>query len=128
MTKSTFKIALLAAAGSLFASAAWAGPVSLTDAQMDTIAAGGVETTTGFVCPVIVQDGITNAQPSENNTVVVIGAAIGEGHYTVIPLDDGAHRELTIPVDATNGDGAGTPGGSHSEPGDTNYTAIWAYN
>ena len=32
----------------------------------------------------------------------------------------------TVPAHATNGDGAGTPGGAHSSPGDSDYTAVWS--
>lgn len=96
----------------LFAATAYAVPVSLSEAQMDSVAAGGVETVDGFICPVITTDAVLNS---------VNGAGpIGEGHYTIVGPD------VTIPLHATNGDGAGTPGGSHSQPGDTDYTAIWA--
>ena len=111
MTKATTKMALALFATGLFASGAYAGPVSLTAAQMDSVAAGGVVTTTGFVCPVISTDAVLN---SPN------GAAIGGGDYSIIGPN------VTVPVHATNGNGAGTPGGSHSSPGDTDYTAIWA--
>jgi hypothetical protein len=111
MTKATVKITLAVITGCLLASGAYAAPVSLSDAQMDSVAAGGVESVDGFVCPVITTAAVLN---SPN------GAAIGEGHYSIIGPD------VAIPVHATNGDGAGTPGGPHSQPGDTNYTAIWA--
>lgn len=102
---------VLAVSALLWAAAAQAEPLTLTAAQMDAVAAGAVDTVDGFVCPVITTDGVLN---SPN------GAAIGEGHYTIIGPD------VTIPIGATNGDGAGTPGGPHSQPGDTDYTAIWA--
>ena len=112
MTKATTKMALALFATGLFASGAYAGPVSLTAAQMDSVVAGGVETTTGFVCTVISTDAVLN---SPN------GAEIGGGDYSVI-----IEHDITIPVHATNGNGAGTPGGAHASPGDTDYTAIWA--
>ena len=111
MTKATVKITLAVITGCLLASGAYAAPVSLSDAQMDSVAAGGVESVDGFVCPVITTAAVLNSPNGE---------AIGEGHYSIIGPD------VAIPVHATNGDGAGTPGGSHSQPGDTNYTAIWA--
>lgn len=111
MSKITTKIALSLLAGGLFASTASAAPLSLSDAQMDSVAAGGVEKVDGFVCPVITTDAVLNS---------VHGAEIGEGHYSVIGPD------VSVPLHATNGDGAGTPGGPHSQPGDTDYTAIWA--
>jgi len=111
MTKATMKIALALFTGGLFASGAYAGPVSLTDAQLDTVAAGGMQSVDGFVCPVITTDAVLHSPNS---------AAIGEGHYTILGPD------VSVPVHATNGNGSGIPGGSHSEPGDTDYTAIWA--
>jgi len=111
MTKRTLKVALAAAAGCLLASGAYAAPVSLSAAQMDAVAAGGVETVSGFVCPVISTDAVLN---SPN------GAAIAGGDYTI------GGPDVTVPVFATNADGAGSPGGAHAAPGDTNYTAIWS--
>jgi hypothetical protein len=111
MTKSILKTALAAAATCLLATGATAAPVTLTDAQMDSVAAGGYETVDGFVCPVITTDAVLNS---------VKGMAIGEGHYTIIGPD------VMVPIHATNGDGTGTPGGPHSQPGDTDYTAIWS--
>ena len=70
------------------------------------------EKTDGFVCPVIT----LNKTPNENTPLV----PIGEGHYTIVG------PTVNVPVHATNGDGAGTPPGPHSAPGDTDYTAIWA--
>jgi len=102
---------LVLVAGSLFAAAAYAsGPVSLTEAQMDRVTAGGVERVDGFVCPVITTDAVLNSPK---------GMAIGEGHYTIIGPN------VAVPIHATNGDGQGTPPGPHSAPGDTDYTAIW---
>jgi len=114
MTKATTKMALALFATGLFASGAYAGPVSLTAAQMDSVAAGGVETTTGFVCPVISTDAVLH---SPN------GGEIYDGDYSII-ID----HDITIPVHATNGNGSGAPDGAHSSPGDTDYTAIWATN
>ncbi|MBD3207268.1 hypothetical protein GF319_13135 [Candidatus Bathyarchaeota archaeon] len=71
-----------------------------------------VEKTDSFVCPVI----DFKKTPNENTPFV----EIGEGHYSVIGPD------VRVPVHATNGDGTGVPPGPHSEPGDTDYTAIWA--
>jgi len=60
---------------------------------------------------VITTDGVLNSPK---------GAAIAGGHYTIVGPD------VAVPLHATNGDGAGSPGGSHSQPGDTDYTAIWS--
>jgi hypothetical protein len=75
--------------------------------------AAPVEKTDGFVCPVFNEN---SAVGMKNPNAV----AIGEGHYT-IPGPD-----VSVPLLATNGDGSGTPPGPHSEPGDTDYTAVWA--
>lgn len=95
----------------LFAVGAQADPVALNEAQMDSVAAGGVLRVDGFVCPVITTENVLHAKN---------GGAIGEGHYTV------GGPDVRVPVHATNADGAGSPPGPHSQPGDTDYTAIWA--
>ena len=111
MVKSTIQLVSAAAASLLLVGGASAAPVALSEVQLDKVAAGGVERVDGFVCPVITTDGVLN---SPN------GAASAGGHYTIVGPD------VAIPVHATNGDGSGSPGGSHSAPGDTDYTAIWA--
>jgi len=105
------KLALPAIAALFAAVGANADPVALTDSQMDSVAAGGVETIDGFVCPVISTENVLNSPNA---------GAIGEGHYTI------AGPDVSVPLHATNGDGTGTPPGPHSQPGDTDYTAIWA--
>ena len=104
------KIALSTVASCLFASSVYATPVSLSDTQMDSVAAGGVERVDGFVCPVISTDGVLNSP----NGITINGA------YSVLG------PEVSVPVHATNDNGAGSPGGSFASPGDTSYTAIWA--
>ncbi len=72
------------------------------------------ETTGGFVCPVLggqAGDDHGNSSPGF--------ATIGDGDASVIGPD------VTVPVHATNDNGAGKPGGDHASPGDANYTAIW---
>ncbi|MHC4093601.1 MAG: hypothetical protein ACYSVY_25575 [Planctomycetota bacterium] len=101
----------LAAIALMWAASAHAGPVTLSAAQMDSVAAAGVETVDGFVCPVITTDAVLN---SPN------GGAIYGGDYTIIGPD------VAVPVFATNDNGAGAPTGAHAQPGDTSYTAIWA--
>ena len=104
------KLALAVFSSCLFASSVYAAPVSLSDAQMDTIAAGGVETVDGFVCPVISTDKVLNSAK---------GIQIN-GAYSVLGPN------VSIPLHATNDNGAGSPGGSFASPGDSSYTAIWA--
>jgi len=110
MTKRTMKIALGVITGCLLASSAYAAPVSLSAAQMDMVAAGGVPEATGFVCPVISTDAVLNAKN---------GTAINGGAYSIIG------PEVAVPINATNANGAGSPGGTFASPGDTGYTAIW---
>ncbi|PIS04919.1 MAG: hypothetical protein COT81_03820 [Candidatus Buchananbacteria bacterium CG10_big_fil_rev_8_21_14_0_10_42_9] len=73
------------------------------------------EKTDGFVCPVITAEAVGEHNPQ--------AGALGDGNYTIPPHGGAAH--VPIPLHATNGDGAGSPGDS-SAPGDTDYTAIWA--
>ena len=102
---------VLAGIALILAASAHAEPVSLSEAQMDSVAAAGVETVSGFVCPVITTANVLNSPNS---------AAIGEGHFTILGPD------VSVPLFATNDGGAGAPGGPHAQPGDTSYTAIWA--
>lgn len=105
------RLPVLAGIALMSAALAQAGPVSLSAAQMDSVAAAGVETVNGFVCPVITTENVLNSPK---------GGELGiEGFYTI------GGPDVTVPVRATNGDGAGHPGGPFSQPGDTNYTAIW---
>lgn len=105
MTKPILTMALAAAATFALASNAFAAPLDLSDTQMDSVAAGA------FVCPVIKTDGVLNAG----------GFALGDtGYYSIVTATD-----INVPVGATNGNGAGSPGGDFSAPGDTDYTAIW---
>ena len=70
----------------------------------------------GFVCPVLGGKGGENA--------------IAKGKGKFIEIFDGdvsiAGPNVHVPVHATNDNGAGSPGGAHTSPGDTEYTAIWA--
>jgi hypothetical protein len=81
--------------------------------SISTALAAPVEKTDGFVCPVLNEN---SAAGLKNPNAV----PIGEGHYTILGPD------VSVPYGATNGDGAGIPPGPHSEPGDTDYTAVWA--
>jgi len=96
---------------SLGAMGAHADPVALNESQMDSVAAVGIDTIDGFVCPVITTENVLHSPKA---------GAIGEGHYTI------GGPDVSIPLHATNGDGSGSPQGPHSEPGNTDYTAIWA--
>lgn len=111
MIKKLFYLILTTIITSIFASVTYAAPVMLSASQLDAVAAGGVEKTEGFVCPVIKTDGVLNSPK---------GIAIGGGHYSVLGPD------VSVPLHATNDSGAGQPGGPHAAPGDVSYTAIWA--
>jgi hypothetical protein len=77
-----------------------------------------------FVCPVL--------KVNENAVEHTDGRfdEIGEGEYTFGPGGAGDPETFNgnVPDHATNADGAGSPGGAHSAPGDTDYTAIWSGN
>ena len=114
------KLFLALAIGVVFASSALAaGPVALNDTQMDQVTAGGVEKVSAFVCPVILSEAVGDNNPQAGE----LGG--DSGTYTVVPATAN-NGDLSVPITATNADGAGLPGGPHAAPGDTNYTAIWA--
>ncbi|HET6570171.1 MAG TPA: hypothetical protein VFG58_01625 [Solirubrobacterales bacterium] len=77
-----------------------------------------------FVCPVLTVS--ENAAEHGNGKF----NEIGEGQYTFGPGAAGSAETFNgnVPDHATNGDGAGSPSGPHSAPGDTDYTAIWSGN
>jgi len=113
MTKATMKITLSAFTACLLASTAYAQPVSLSDAQMDSVAAGGMDRVDGFVCPAISGNGVT-----KNDKFF----SIGDGYYSFHGPD------VSVPMHATNRNGDGRPAaGQFSAPGDTDYTAIWGF-
>lgn len=106
------KFVLTLGAGCLFASGIAANPVALNDDQLDRVTAGGAPSPTGFVCPVISTANVLHSPRAA-------GPLGDTGHYTIIG------PEVAVPMHATNGNGTGVPGGPHSAPGDTDYTAIW---
>jgi hypothetical protein len=75
-----------------------------------------------FVCPVLK---ISNQAVENSDQFAPIG-----NDYTVFPGNAGSGDTFNgnVPLKATNGDGAGTPGVDHSSPGDTGYSAIWSGN
>lgn len=84
--------------------------------------AGGPANPDAFVCPVLTI--------SEQAAIHTDGHfnSIGNGEYTFGPGAAGSADTFNgnVPDHATNGDGTGSPGGAHSSPGDTDYTAIWS--
>jgi|GEM_PF-832165 len=127
MKISKMKIALGLVTGCLMVSATYASPVALNSAQMDSVAAGGEDTVSGFVCTVNVHyEGLENAAGVTNNDQVAFNEVNGTDangnevtYYTVAPQGAG---DLMVPAQATN---TGTPGTGFSTPGDTSYSPIW---
>lgn len=76
-----------------------------------------------FVCPVLT----VSEQAAEHSGKFT---SIGNGEYTFGPGNAGSADTFNgnVPNHATNADGAGSPGGDHSAPGDSDYTAIWSGN
>jgi len=76
-----------------------------------------------FVCPVLTvsEQAVTHSGRFDS---------LGNGEYTFGPGAAGNADTFNgnVPNLATNADGAGSPGGSHSAPGDSDYTAIWSGN
>jgi len=77
--------------------------------------AGGPDKTDGFVCPVLGGKAGEAHGKSDPGKIIQIGG----GDFSVVGPD------VRVPVHATNDNGAGSPGGPHASPGDTDYTAIW---
>jgi hypothetical protein len=103
----TGRTSLLFAALTLTASAALATPGQTGSSPSFSSA----QTSTGFVCPVISTDQVLNSPK---------GGTLAGGDYTI------GGPDVSVPTHATNGDGTGSPQGTHSSPGDTNYSAIWS--
>ncbi len=97
----------------MWGATAHAAPVALTEAQLDSVAAAGVETVDGFVCPVIKTENVLHSPRA--------GALGVEGYYTV------GGPNVSVPMHATNDNGAGRPGGPFAAPGNVGYTAIWGF-
>jgi hypothetical protein len=76
-----------------------------------------------FVCPVLTVSDQAVAHAGRFD-------ALGNGEYTFGPGAAGSAETFNgnVPNLATNADGAGSPGGSHSAPGNSDYTAIWSGN
>ncbi len=92
--------------GGLFASSAAAGPPERAGDP--------------FVCPVL--------KVPQQATGSGQFADLGNGESTILPGNAGSAETFNgkVPTHATNGDGAGSPGGAHSAPGDTDYGAVWS--
>lgn len=111
------KLALVLPGWLMAAGALAATPVHLTDAQMDQVTAGVAPSPTGFVCPVIETDNVLHSPKS--GTLGPIDGDDGQVYYTI------GGPDVPVPMHATNDDGAGSPGGPYTAPGNPVYTAIW---
>jgi hypothetical protein len=105
-------------------------PVGVAAATFGLVSAGSAlagppeRATNPFVCPVLtISDQAAIHADGHFNY-------LGDGQYTFGPgkAGDPATFNGNVPNHATNLDGAGSPPGTHSAPGDTNYTAIWSGN
>lgn len=73
-----------------------------------------------FVCPVLpVSD---QAKDHSNANFITIAG----GDTSILPGKAGeTPSPVDVPDQATNADGTGSPAGSHANPGDPGYSAIW---
>ena len=78
-------------------------------------AAPAPEKVDAFVCPVLGGQ----AGGEQGNSDVEKFVEIFGGDTTIIG------PEVSVPIHATNDNGAGSPGGDHASPGDPGYTPIW---
>ena len=94
------------------------GAAALLVAATTGVASANVETTDGFVCPVLGGQAGVNG----GSGITYIDQAEYPGadpFFTVL----GPY--VTVPTHATNSDGGQGPHGDYASPGDTDYTAIW---
>jgi hypothetical protein len=89
----------------------WAGAVAAAPPSSGQSTTTPNTTSSGFVCPVISTDKVLNSPK---------GSTLSEGDFTISGPD------VTVPTNATNGNGTGSPQGAHQSPGDPNYSAIWS--
>ena len=73
------------------------------------------EFTDGFICPVITTENVLNSPKG----IDIADAPDGTAHYSI------SGPFVSVPVHATNQDGAGDLMGLHAAPGDEGYSAIW---
>jgi hypothetical protein len=73
-----------------------------------------------FVCPVL---NVPEHVEDPGGPIVELG-----DDSTILPGNAGSADTFNgnVPNHATNGDGAGTPGVDHTEPGDSGYSAVWS--
>ena len=90
---------------------------------IDSVAAQPPEKVDVFVCPVL---NLPDAAIENSNSGFF---GIADGDYSILPGKAGLHGPgdlfMSVPIHATNDNGAGSPGGPHASPGDPEYTALW---
>jgi hypothetical protein len=76
-----------------------------------------------FVCPVVK---ISDQAASHSDQFITISG----GDHSILPGNAGSQETFNgnVPSNATNSDGAGSPGGAHASPGDAGYSAVWSGN
>ena len=118
MIKATITMISAVMVAGLLASGVHAAPITLNDAQLDGVAAGGVTKVDGFVCPVIKNDGVLHNPHAKAHEIA------HTGYYTVVGPN------VRVPMHATNRDGAGFPSadsGTFDKPGNIGYSAVWGF-
>ena len=88
------------------------GAAALLVGATTGVASANVETTDGFVCPVL------GGQAGVNGNADVFVSPAGTYNTVVGP-------NVSVPIHATNNDGASTPVSNYLSPGDPGYSAIW---
>lgn len=125
MIKTTITMISAVMISGLLVSSVYAAPITLNDAQMDGVAAGGVTKVDGFVCPVIPGKGLAkNVEKYGDDSKFF---PIGNGGQGDVIFYSFHGPNVSVPEHATNGNGAGRPGGNFSKQGDKDYTAIWGF-
>ena len=95
--------------------------LALVPAMIGALLGGAATASADFVCPVLpVADAANDHSQAGFFT-------IADGDTSILPGKAGnpASSPVEVPDHATNDSGSGSPGGPHSVPGDSDYTAIW---
>jgi hypothetical protein len=75
-----------------------------------------------FVCPVLPISEQAKAHATANDQFITVSG----DDASILPGKAGNTTDtVSVPDNATNQDGSGSPGGDHATPGESGYTAIW---
>jgi hypothetical protein len=75
-----------------------------------------------FVCPVLPISEQAKANATANGQFITVSG----GDASILPGKAGNTTDtVNVPENATNQNGAGSPGGDHAVPGESGYTGIW---